>query len=462
MNADIINHVSQIESKLRLDSVTIQSINEALDNNIDQAKELLNNLHFADIADLIDNATLEHKRKIIEIISVSITPEAIALIIKELDTSVMEQVIPMLGEACAQIFALMEIDDAIHVLEHLPEAKQNKIISLLPQEKRYAIREGLSYPENTAGRIMNCDLISIGADWTIAKTIDFLRSNSSVPFDFYEIYVVDDNLHPIGSILVSRVIKSPETEVISTLMNKDIHTVSPFTDQEEVGYLFRQYGLVSAPVIDRDGKLIGMITIDEIVDVIEEEAEEDIMRLAGVNEIDLHAAVLHTVKHRFPWLFINLLTACMTSFVIDMFHDTIHQMVTLAAIMPIVASMGGNAGTQTLAVIVRAIANRDLNMVNNSRIIFKQVFSNCLNGLFLAILGGAILLLWSHDFHLSLIFALAVIINFTMAGFLGAFIPLTLSRIGIDPATASGVFLTALTDIIGFVAFLGLARYFLI
>jgi magnesium transporter len=438
---------------------TARAIHDALDlDQHDLVKAQLSELHYADLADFISSASYEDKQKVIEELGGEFDP----LVLIELDPSVKADVIEILGpNKTAEYITKLDLGDAVYVIEDLDEETQQNILNLLPQEIKVAVAESFTYPENSAGRIMEKLVVAAPEYWSVGQTIDYLRQQPDLPEDFYEIFVIDPKHHPVGGVLLSRLLRTPQGVHISEVMKKDIKVINTHTDQEEVSFLFRQYALVSAPVVNKDGRLVGVISMDDVMEVIEEEAEEDLLRMGGINETDLHAASFETARHRFPWLFVNLLTAFLTSTVINLFQDTIQQLVTLAALMPVVASMGGNAGTQTVTVAIRAIATKDLNSMNAMRVLFKESIACALNGLALAILGGITVLILYSDLRLSLIFASAVIINLTFAGFFGTLIPIMINRRGADPALSSSVFLTAITDMIAFFVFLGIAKLLL-
>ncbi|MEY3107045.1 MAG: hypothetical protein RIT35_1218 [Pseudomonadota bacterium] len=439
-------------------SSDIVAINHALDNDdVQVASTLLSALHYADIADLIEDATLDNKRKILNILQDSFNPE----ILVELNTSIRLTVIDLLGaETSANLIAQLEPSEALFALEDLTEAKQQEILEFIPGSLKALIIEGLAYPENSAGRVMQKRVISVPSYFTVGQTIEYLRGNEYLADDFYEIFAVDNKHHPVGGVLVSRLIKNQLSMPIKQIMSGDIKIISTYLDQEEISFLFKQYMLSSAPVVNKKGRLVGVISMDDILDITYEEAEEDIMHMGGVTETDIHSQVLTTAKLRLPWLIVNLCTACLTAMVINMFQGTIEYLITLAALMPIVASMGGNAGTQTATVAVRAIANKQINSLNYKRVITKQIIVSCLNGTCLAVISGIGLMLWYNNLQLSLVFSMAVIINFTLAGFFGSIIPIALNKIGVDPAISSSIFLTALTDAIGFFSFLALATLY--
>ena len=309
---------------------------------------------------------------------------------------------------------------------------------------------------------MQRQLVAAPEFWTVGQTIDYLRVDEGLPDDFYDIYIVDPKFRPVGSIPLSRILRSKRDVYLNELIMKELHTVSVEMDQEEVGFRFSQYDLVSAPVVDADGRLLGVITIDDVVEVIEDEAEEDILRLGGVSEADVFASPIKTSLRRFPWLLINLATAILASVVIAQFEGAIGQVVALAVLMPIVASMGGNAGTQTLTVVVRALAVREVTTANAFRVLVKEMLAGSINGLLFMAAGLAVALLWYGDPTLGVLFGIAMVVTLVAGVLAGVCIPLILDKFGFDPAVSSGVFLTTVTDVVGFFSFLGLAALYLL
>jgi magnesium transporter len=324
------------------------------------------------------------------------------------------------------------------------------------------IEQGLAFPDYSAGRIMQRELIAVPSYWTVGETVDYLRNNPHLPDDFYVLFVVDPRHRPQGVVRLAALLKVRRTVRLRDIMSTDLEVLTVTMDQEDVAYLFRQRDLLSAPVVDASGRLVGRITVDDVVDVIDEEAEDDMLRLAGLSETSLYSAVLDTAKSRFTWLVVNLGTAVVASLVIGLFSDTIEQVVALAVLMPIVASMGGNAGTQTLTAAVRGLAMKDLVPDNARRVLGKEVLVGAVNGVAFAIMAGIVTWLWFDSAAIALVIAAAMIINMICAGLFGIAIPLTLDRLKIDPAVASSVFLTTVTDVVGFFAFLGLAALFLL
>ena len=447
-------------SHVSLDVDVIRRVEDAIGGRDEAAVlALAERLGPADTADLLEALTTEQRRSLIHTLGDALAPEVLA----ELDPSVREDIIEFLQpEELAAAVAGLETDDALDVITDLDPDQQEDLLARLPEADQVLLRQGLTYPEYTAGRLMQRELLAIPGFWTVGDTIDFLRSSRDLPDDFYDIFVIDPRHTPIGHIALSRLLRNRRPVLISELM-EPIGTPFPVTmDQEDLAHEFRQRDLTSAPIVDGDGRLLGVVTIDDIVDVIDEEHEDDLLRMGGVAEADLFEDTWDTTKARFHWLFVNLGTAVMASAVIALFEATIDQIVALAVLMPIVASMGGNAGTQTLTVAVRALAMRQLTRRNAMRILAKEVTVGGINGVLLAIIAGTLAALWFTDPVIGGVIAVAMVANLVVAGFCGVAIPLALDRLKIDPAIASTVVLTTVTDVVGFFAFLGLAALFLL
>ncbi len=421
---------------------------------------LLSELHPADIADLLGILARDNRRALVELVGDILDADVFI----DLDGVLLEETLEVLEPVViARAIAELETDDGVYILEALEEEQRARVLDAVPAPDRAQVLEGLSFAEDSAGRLMQRELIAVPAYWTVGQVIDYCRETADLPDEFYEIFVVDPRHRPIGVVPLNRAMRSQRPTLMREIMNPDFHPIPIDIDQEEAAYLFQQYDLASAPVIDGGGRLVGVITFDDIADVIEEETEEDLMRLGGVaSESDIFQPVLTTTRSRFTWLLINLGTAVVASLVIAQFDATIQQIVALAVLMPIVASMGGNAGTQTLTVAVRALATRDLTSANAFRIVVKESIVGGLNGLLFAVLAGLIAGLWFASPGLGLVIALAMLVNMLIAGLAGALIPLGLARIGADPAVAATVVLTTITDVVGFSAFLGLAAWLLL
>ena len=449
-----LNDVLPVSPKL------VEEIVCALDQlNKEQVDFLLRPLHSADIADVFEQLNDNHRKLLTSLIGSRMEPD----VLSELDDSTLDDVITEMDDKdVARAVSQMESDDAVHVLEDMNENEQRKIIDALPDKDRLIVKEGLSYPEDSAGRLLQKNLVSVPGLWTVGAVIDYFLIEENLPDEFYEVFIVDPMHHPIGTAALNKIVRSDRDKKISEIMEKEPTLVRVDTDQEEVAYLFRQYDLTSMGVVDDGGRLIGVITFDDVVDVIEEEAEEDLMLMSGIQETDITESVFVASKNRVTWLIVNLGTAILASMVIAMFDATINQMVALAVLMPIVASMGGNAGTQTMTVTVRAIATRELTATNMKRIIFREFSIALLNGVIIAILIGGLSWVWFDNTLLGLVMGVAMIVNMIMAGLAGILIPITLDKVNIDPALASSIFVTTITDVIGFFAFLGLASQVLI
>tara|TARA_B110000444_G_scaffold248580_1_gene272624 strand:+ start:478 stop:1854 length:1377 start_codon:yes stop_codon:yes gene_type:complete len=415
--------------------------------------QTLKDLHPSDTANLIENLSYDTRVKLIEIESFNLAPE----IFIELNESIQGEVLLLLSiDSVSNIIKRLESDDAVSILENLELDKKNLILEKLPPKDRFLLEEGLSYPEDSAARIMQREFTAIPSDWTVGQTIDYLRESKDLPQEFLEIFVVDNDFKPIGIVPSSRVLRTSRESKMNSIMREMPVLISVDMDKEEVGQAFENYNLVSAGVVNKNNKLVGMITADDVVTVVQEEAEEDVLRLAGVGDEEITDTVFVKTKRRFNWLLVNLATALLASWVISIFGAEIEKVVALAFLMPIVASMGGNAGMQTLAVTIRAIATKELSSSNINKIISKEFFIGVLNGIIFAIITGAVVQLWFKQIDLSIIIAASMVLNMIVAGLFGILIPVTLKRMNIDPALASSVFVTTVTDVIGFLSFLGI------
>lgn len=450
----------QASDLLGLNPDVIRDAIMALDSDDGAAiHEIVEPLHPAEIADLIEMLRGPMRTQLVELLRPKFDPEILA----ELDETVRDEVAEQLGtETIAKAIAALDSDDALNLISTLEETKQRRVLHAISFALRSMLEEGLAFPEESAGRLMQREFVAVPAFWSVGEVIDFLRESDDLPDDFYDVFVVDPRHRLIGYVALNRVLRAKRPVKVRDIMIDEFVSVPVKMDQEEVAYVFAQQDLVSAPVVDESERLIGVITIDDIVDVIHQEAEEDIMRLGGVQEDDLYAAVIDTGRARFMWLFVNLVTAVLASVVIGLFQGTLEQVVMLAVLMPIAASMGGNAGTQTLTVAVRAIAMKELTTANAFRVMSKEVLVGTFNGLLFALIIGVIAFIWSGSVGIGAVMAAAMIITMIIAGLAGAAIPLGLSRTRFDPAIASGVFLTTVTDVVAFLAFLGLGTWFLI
>jgi magnesium transporter len=415
-------------------------------------------LHPADLADLLTFLNTDQRSYILGTLKEDRYTEVLA----ELDDTIIDETVQNLEEKkVVRSISEMETDDAINLIESLEPKSKKKILDQVNPADRVIFEESLNYPEDTAGRRMQKEFVSMPGFWSVGQAIDYLRKEINLPDDFFELFIVDPSNKPLGSASVSKVLRSQRDTKLSDILEDSPKFVKASMDQEEVALFFEQYSLVSAGVVDDQNRLIGRITADDIVWVLQEEAEEDILRLGGVAESEMNQSIGRSTKRRFIWLFINLLTAILASYVISLFDASIEKMVALAVLMPIVASMGGNAGTQTLTLTVRSLATKELVENNRRKVFIKEIGISILNGFIFAILTGVAALIWFEDMSLSIIVGAAMIINILSAGFFGFLIPYVFNRIKIDPALASSVFVTTITDVFGFLSFLGLASIYL-
>ena len=436
----------------------IRVVNEKIQNN--DALFITNafkEIHPADAADIIENLNENDREKLIKLNSFKIDPEVFI----ELNESIQSEIIKYLSsETIISILKNLESDNAIKILENLDEKNKNIVLNSLPPKDRFALQESLSYPEDTAARLMQREFTAIPSNWSVGQTIDYLRENKDLPEEFLEIFIVDNEFKPIGTVPSSKVLRTSRDAKMQSIMLETQLSIPVDMDQEEVGHLFENYNLNSACVVDKSNKLVGMITSDDVLTVLKEEAEEDALRLAGVGDEEITDGVFKKTKRRFNWLLLNLFTAFIATWVIYMYEDAIKEMVLLAVLMPIVASMGGNAGMQTLAVTIRALATKELSAGNFSKIVTKEFIIGILNGIIFAVIAATIVQLWLDQINLSILIAVAMILNMIVAGLFGILVPVALKRMKIDPAVASSVFVTTITDVVGFLSFLGIGAYF--
>jgi magnesium transporter len=447
----------EIAEAYALDRKAVASILYAVEIE-DQARltELMEPLHAADIADLLEQISEFDRTRLIRLYDREFDGE----ILSELDESIREEVIAILTpEVLSEAVRDMDSDDVVDLIEDLEDDQQATILGALEDSDRAAVQQSLSYPEYSAGRLMQREVVMAPEHWTVGEAIDHLRNTpeEDLPDQFYHIVMVDPRLHPVGNVTLGKLMRSRRETKLADILEETFQVIPATQEEGDVAYAFNQYHLISAPVVDEEGRLIGVITIDDAMSVLDEEHEEDILRLAGVGEGSLSDRVIETTKQRLPWLAVNLVTAIAASMVISQFEAAIAQIVALAVLMPIVASMGGNAGTQSLTVAVRAIATRDLTGSNVWRVIRRECLVGLVNGLIFAIIMGIVGILWFGSPALGYVIATAMVINMVVAGLAGTGIPILLERFGVDPALASGAFVTTVTDVVGFFAFLGLA-----
>lgn len=417
-------------------------------------KELAGDLHEADTGDLLETLNADERAAFIRLLGDEFDYTALT----ETDEAVRLQVLEDLpNEVIAEGLEDLDSDDAVYILEDLDEDDQAAILEELPYADRAQLKKALDYPEESAGRRMQSEFIAVAPFWTVGQTIDYMREARDLPDSFYEIYVLDPAFKLLGSVHLDKILRTKRAEKVTSIMEETRQAVLATEDQEEVARRFERYNLVSSAVVDENERLVGVLTVDDIVDVIQEEAEEDLRALAGVGDEEISDTVVTIARSRLAWLVVNLGTAILASVVIALFEDTIEAMVALAVLMPIVASMGGNAGTQTMTVAVRGIATQELGARNLLRVLNREILVSAVNGVALALLIGITAWLWFASPGLGVVIAGSIIINMLFAGFSGLLIPIALDRLNVDPAIASSVFVTTVTDVVGFFAFLGIA-----
>ena len=440
----------------------IDSVRAAVDlkAGVVELKALLEPLHAADVADLLEQLSGNQRHYVVQTLGSELDYE----IISYLDDSIREDIVDYLNtHQLVEIVSDLDSDDAFELIENLDEEEQKQVLEAIPAENRAHYEQSLSFPEDSAGRLIQREVFTIPSFWDVGKTIDYMRDVENIlPDDFYNLIVVDPSHKPTGMVKLSKLLRAERSIAVSDIMDEEAKIIPAMMDQENAAFLFRQYGLVEAPVVDESGRLVGVLTVDDIVDVMAEEHEEDMLKLGGVAEDDLYSDVIKTTRLRFPWLFINLITAVLAAAVIGLFEDALDQIVALAILMPIVASMGGNAGTQTLTVAVRALATNELTAANALRIVGKETVVGGVNGFIFAIVAAMIAWWWFDNMMIGIVIATAMIINLIVAGLTGALIPLFLDKFGYDPAIGSTVILTTITDVVGFFSFLGLAAWVLL
>jgi magnesium transporter len=434
----------------------VSAVTDAIEaSDAERLRALVEDFHESDLGDLLVALEPEHRPRLIELLGSAFDFTALT----EVDEAIREEILEALKTSTlAEGVRDLDSDDAVTILESLDEEDKAQVLDHLPAIERVALQRSLDYPEGSAGRRMQTEFIAVPPFWTVGQTIDFMRETADLPETFYEIFVIDPAGHLLGAVPLDRLLRSKRPITIQDIMNDDPDRVEATQDQEEVARLFERYNLVSSAVVDEANRLVGVMMVDDIVDVLEEEADADIKQLGGVkSDEELSDTIFYIQRSRFPWLFINMCTALVAANVIQLFEGSLERMVALAILMPIVASMGGNAGTQTMTVAVRALATRELGRSNAWRIIRREAAVGLLNGLVFAIIMGSIAGLWFQSADLGFVIGLALVSVLIFAALGGIFVPLGLNRLGVDPAVSSGPFVTSITDIVGFFSFLGIA-----
>jgi magnesium transporter len=418
------------------------------------AERLMSDVHAADVGDVLEALDKDERLSLVSLLGDQFDYSALA----EIDDNIRSELIDDLPNAdIARGVADIDSDDAVFILEDIDKPEREDILAKIPANERISLTRSLDFPEDSAGRRMQSEFIAIAPFWNVGQTIDQMRADPDLPEEFYQIYVVDPSYDLLGIIPLDKLLRAKRNEKVQDLMNSDIFKINANLDQEEAAHMFDHYDLVEVAVVDENQRMVGVLTIDDIVDVIQEEADEDFRALAGIGSETISDSVFRAVKSRITWLMVNLITAVLASAIIGLFDATIEQMVALAVLMPIVASMGGNAGTQTMTVTVRALSMRDIDRFNMRRLINREALVGLINGIIFAIIIGAVTAIWFVNIALGVIMGLAMVINMFAAGLAGILIPLGLNKLKIDPAVASSAFVTTVTDVVGFFAFLSLA-----
>ena len=421
--------------------------------------EVLEPLHPADIADIIEQLNTTDRARFIRLYDTEFYGD----ILSEIDEHIREEVIAELKpDVLAEAVRDLESDDVVDIVEDLEEEQKETILKALDEGDRVAVQSLLSYPERSAGRLMQREVVMAPEHWSVGMAIDFLRNDANLPEQFYHIVLVDPRLHPVGNVSLGKLMSSKRSVLLREIIEDVFQVIPADQDEADVAYAFNQYHLISAPVVDMENRVVGVITIDDAMVVLDEELEEDILLLAGVGDSSVSDTIIETVRGRLPWLAVNLATAILASIVIAQFEATIAQFVALAILMPIIASMGGNAATQSLTVAVRAIATKDISSTNIGRVIRREVGVGILTGLIFAVSMGLIGVFWFGTAMLGVVIAISMLINLVVANLAGTTIPVILEKLGIDPALASGAFVTTVTDVVGFFAFLSIAGILLL
>jgi magnesium transporter len=447
---------TRLDADDRLKPEFVRDVMERVEaGDADGARALVEPLHPADLADLFELVDSDERRALAASLADILDGDVLA----EMNDWVREELLDALEpHQVAELAGELETDDAVAIIEDMEEEEQRAVLRALDPDDRAAIEEALSYPEESAGRLMRRDVVAVPEHWTVGDVIDFLRASENLTTDFWEVFVVDPAHRPVGTCLLSWILRTPRRIPVADVMQREQTLIPVDMDQEEVALRFQKYALISAAVVDQGGRLVGMITVDDVVHIIQEEASEDTLLLSGAGtEGDINEPIGSTVRRRLTWLVVNLGTAIVAASVVGLFQGEISRLVALAVLMPIVAGMGGNAGTQTMAVTVRALATNQLTSSNTRRMVFREFRIAAANGLTLGVLIGVGVALIFGRADLGGVIALAMLINNLIAGLSGILIPVTLDKLDVDPAVSSAVFVTMMTDVMGFFSFLGLA-----
>jgi magnesium transporter len=456
--ARLDDSASPVDAEDRLRPGFVDKVLDAVDAGDDEtARRLVQPLHPADVADLIELAARDEREGLVKALAGIISPDVLAEMNDYVREGLLDEMEP---QQVADIAGQLETDDAVALIEDLDRDEQQAVLQRMEPDDRAAVEEALGYPEESAGRLMQRDLCAVPAHWKVGQVIDYLRSTADLPTDFWEVFVVSPAHHPVGTCKLSTILRTARGTPVSDIMAREQTLIPVDMDQEDVALRFQKYALVSAAVTDESGRLVGMITVDDVVHIIQEEAGEDVLLLSQAGDGDINEPIGLTIRSRMWWLFINLGTEILSVAVIGFYQDLIAKLVVLAMLMPVITGMGGNAATQTMAVTVRAIATGQLTSSNTWRMILREWWIASANGWGLGLIMLVGVQLIYHDWGLSIVTLLAMLLNSVNAGLSGVLIPIGLNRFKIDPAVVSTIFVTTMTDTLGFFFFLGLAAAF--
>ncbi len=435
----------------------VRAVSDALEKE-DKTRliALLEPLHAADLAQLLVTLTPQERRELVTTLGPKLDPE----VLSEVDEELRDELLDLLGtKSVAEAVKELDVEDAAYVLDDLEDAEKREVLAQVPVEERAQVVDALLFPDDSAGRLMHREFVGLAGTMTVADALQHVSSDQ-VPDDFQDVYVLDADRRPSGVVALNRLLRAPPQATLAEIASTEMTMIPAATDQKAFAYLFEHYHLTSAPVTDAEGRLVGVLGAGSVVEILQEMHQTEVLALGGVGEGESFAApIFKTTRLRFSWLFVNLLTAIMASIVIGFFEHSLSKIVALAVLMPIVASMGGNAGTQTLTVVVRALATKELTSANVRRVFNREVLIGLMNGVAFALIAAAITWGWFRDWQLASVIAAAMIINLLAAALAGILVPLTLNRTGVDPAVSSTVFVTTVTDVVGFFSFLGLATW---
>jgi magnesium transporter len=443
-----------------LDQKVVKDLIESIDNrDLEKVNEIIKTIDSVQLAYFLSTAVNDHREELVNILDHYLLSDALVHVVPDLQIKIIET----LGEeSTAKLLMLLDIEDIVTIVKDLDSKHLENILSYLPDQTKKSVKELLSYPEESAGRLIHKDMVIAPYYWTINQLIDFLRNYKKIPENFYQIFIINSKLEPIGSVNLNKVISNSGETIIEEIMDPDIKIIKTGVDQEEVARVFQDYSLLSAPVVNKHGKIIGVILIEDVIKVVQQETEEDVLKISGVSANDINAPIHKTIIKRLPWLLFNLLAATICSIVVGFFDNAIEMFIALPIIMPIIASMSGNVGSQTVVLTIRAIATKYLTEQNAKRILIKELIIGFINGIILSTISVMVLAIRFHNFKIEMIFVASMITMSIIATFIGAFIPIMLHRLKSDPAVSSSILTSATTDILSALIFLGLATMFLL